>query len=190
VAIGTAAVETVSLRCKICRGRHGTKGSLRKSRHFVAFRAQEHILLHYQPERSQRHVLVRARKEMPEQRDSASGGEDNRSVGLVTVTISGATSRSKRPRDGSIVQYTDAWDDVRARNSRAKLEKFLAGCAIALNIVQKPYSKEFCRLLNAAYTAPDSITVRKFDIPRLLPGRQVKGGLILVEREQPCDFSV
>jgi hypothetical protein len=148
VAIGTAAVETVSLRCKICRGRGGTKGSLRKSGHFVAARAEEHILLHCQPERSQRHALERARKEVSEQKDGASGGEDNRSVGCVTATIAGAPSRSKRPRDGSIVQYTDAWDDVRPRNSRAKLEKFLVGCGIAINVVQNPYFKEFCRPLN------------------------------------------
>jgi hypothetical protein len=64
------------------------------------------------------------------------------------------------------VQYTDAWD-VRDRNSRAKLAKFLAGCGIAINIVQNPYFKELCRSLNAAYTAPDLTTVRKFDIPRL-----------------------
>jgi hypothetical protein len=46
VAIRTATVETVSLRCKICRGRGGMKGSLRKSGHFMASRAQEHLLRH------------------------------------------------------------------------------------------------------------------------------------------------
>jgi hypothetical protein len=61
------------------------------------------------------------------------------------------------------VLYTDAWDDVCARNSRAKLATFLADCGIAINIVQNQYFKEFCRSLNAAYTAPDSITVRKLD---------------------------
>jgi hypothetical protein len=111
---------------------------LRKSGHIVASRTEEHILLHYQPERSQRHVLERARKEVSEQKEGASGGEDNRSVGRVTATIAGAPSRSKRPRDGSIVQHTDAWADVRARNSRAKLSKFLAGCGIAIKFVQNP----------------------------------------------------
>jgi hypothetical protein len=128
---------------------------------------EEHILLHCQPERSQRHVLERARKEVSEQKDRSSGGEDNRSVGRVTATLAGATSRSTRPRDGSIAQYTDAWDDVRARNSRAKLVKFLEDCGIAINIIRNPYFKEFCQSLNAAYTAPDSTTVPNFDIPRL-----------------------
>jgi hypothetical protein len=65
------------------------------------------------------------------------------------------------------VQHADAWDDVRARNSRATLEHFLAGCGIAINIAQNPYFKDFCKSLNAAYTAPDSTTARKFDIPHL-----------------------
>jgi len=62
VAIGSAAVETFSLRCKTCRGRGGTKGSLRKSGHFVASRAEEHILIHCQPEGSQSDQLERAQK--------------------------------------------------------------------------------------------------------------------------------
>jgi hypothetical protein len=122
VAIGTETVEAVLFRCEICSGRGGTKGSLRKSGHFVASHAVEYILLHCQPERSMEEAMLeRARKEVSGQKDGASGGEDNRSVGRVTATIARATSRSKRTRDESIVQYTDARDDVRARKSLSKL---------------------------------------------------------------------
>jgi hypothetical protein len=89
VTIGSATAETVSLRCKLCRGGGGTKGSLRKSGHFVAFLAEEHVLRHCQPEISQGHELETARNEVSVQKVSARCGKDNRPVGRFMATIAG-----------------------------------------------------------------------------------------------------
>jgi hypothetical protein len=63
-AVGSATVETGSLRCKICRGRGGTEGSLRESGQFVAARPDEHMMLHCLPERSRSRLLEQAETNM------------------------------------------------------------------------------------------------------------------------------
>jgi hypothetical protein len=115
-------------------GRGGTKGSLRKSGHFVAFRAEENVLGHCQPDSSQGHELETARKEVSVQKGSARAVKTIAQSDDSWRPSPGYTSTSTKTIDGSIVQYTDAWDDVRARNARARFAAFLVVCGTAINV--------------------------------------------------------